>query len=277
MTRERSLPEYDAQLSRFHQAFEPELRAIVRALPLEPEMRVLDLACGDGFYTRLIAERLGSAGSVTGADVNVAYLREAQSENRGSGAAAIELVEASFDQLPFPDGAFDLVWCAQSLYTLPDPVVVLRHIARVVRPGGLVAVLENDALHQVFLPWPPHFELPLRTAELRAFSEQSTNSGKYYVGRRLPAVLATAGFEPLAMTTHAFDRQAPLGKAEGELLQRYLEEVKERVSTHLQPALFEELCELADPASPRHLLRQPHLTLTWLSVLAFGRKPARSR
>ena len=269
-----SLPEYQAQLSSFHAAFERELEAIVGRLPLDPDMRVLDLACGDGFYAGRIARRLGPRGAVVGADVNSSYLRDAgKNAARVPGGPTIDFVDASFDALPFPDEAFDLVWCAQSLYTLPDPVVVLGHALRVLRPGGLVAVLENDTLHQVFLPWPAHFELPLRTAELRAFAERSRNSSKYYVGRRLLAVLAKAGFEPLAMTTHAFDRHAPLGEAERALLQSYLEDVRDRVASYLETRLFEELRELVDPTSPKHLLGQPHLTMTWLNVLALGRKP----
>src|SRR5450755_1826647 len=74
---ERRLPAYACQLSGFHQAFERELRAIVNELPLRPEMRVLDFACGDGFYTRHIAERLGPGGLITGADINLAYLSDA--------------------------------------------------------------------------------------------------------------------------------------------------------------------------------------------------------
>jgi len=272
-TSERSLPEYDDQLSRFHGVFERELQAIVNELPLSSEMRVLDLACGDGLYTRRIGERLGSGGVIIGADINVTYLSEARAEaSRQSGRAKIDFVAASFDRLPFLDDTFDLVWCAQSLYTLPDPVVAIGHMARVLRPGGLVAVLENDTLHQVFLPWPVSLELPLRAAELQSFLEGSRNSSKYYVGRRLPAILAAVGLEPLRMTTHAFDRQAPLGEAEQELLQSYLEEVAERVAPHLDAALLQELRELVDPRSPQHLLGQPYLTMTWLNVLAFGRK-----
>jgi ubiquinone/menaquinone biosynthesis C-methylase UbiE len=269
----KSLPEYDKQLAGFHRAFKHELLAIVNELPLSSEMRVLDLACGDGFYTRRIAERLGPEGFITGVDNNLAYLSEAGEEAaRQSGRAKIDFVAASFDRLPFADDTFDFVWCAQSLYTLPDPVVALGHMVRVLRPGGLVAVLENDTLHQVFLPWPVHLELPLRAAELRSFLEGSGNSSKYYVGRRLPALLAAAGLEPLRMTTHAFDRHAPLGEAEQELLQSYLEEVAERVAPHLDAALLQELRQLVDPGSPQHLLGQPYLTMTWLNVLAFGRR-----
>jgi ubiquinone/menaquinone biosynthesis C-methylase UbiE len=270
---ERPLPAYDHQLSGFHAAFERELQAIVNTLPLRSDMRVLDLACGDGFYTRRIAERLGLGGFVTGADISQAFVSEAGKRAPWeSGRATIELVVASVDRLPFPDNTFDFVWCAQSLYTLPDPVVAIGHMARVLRPGGLVAVLENDTLHQVFLPWPVSLELPLRAAELRSFLEGSGNSTKYYVGRRLPAILAAAGLEPLQMTTHAFDRQAPLGEAEQELLQSYLEEVAERVAPHLDVALLEDLRQLVDSRSPQHLLGQPYLTMTWLNVLAIGRK-----
>jgi len=273
MTDTKSLPEYDKQLAGFHRAFTRELLAIVNELPLSSEMRVLDLACGDGFYTRRIAERLGSGGFITGVDINLAYLSEATEEAAlQSGRAKIDFVAASFDRLPFPDDTFDLVWCAQSLYTLPDPVVAIRHMARVLRPGGLVALLENDTLHQVLLPWPIHLELPLRAAELRSFSDGTRNSSKYYVGRRLPAILAAAGLEPLRMTTHAFDRHAPLGEAEQELLQNYLEEVAERVAPHLDAALLQELRQLVDPGSPQHLLGQPYLTMTWLNVLALGRR-----
>jgi ubiquinone/menaquinone biosynthesis C-methylase UbiE len=268
-----SLPAYDDELSAFHRAFEGELQAILSELPLGSEMRVLDLACGDGFYTRRIAERLGSGGSITGVDINPAFLREAREEaSRQTGRAKIDFVEASFDRLPFPDGTFDFVWCAQSLYTLPEPVVAIGHMARMLRSGGVLAVLESDTLHQVFLPWPIHLELPMRAAELRSFQEGSRNSSKYYVGRRLPAILAAAGLEPLRMTTHAFDRQAPLGETELELLQSYLENVAERVAPYLDAALLRELYRLVDPGSPQHLLVQPHLTMTWLNVLAFGRK-----
>src|SRR5664279_3182960 len=74
------LPEYDKQLSDFHRSFEHELQAIVNELPLSPSMHVLDLACGNGFYARRIADRLGPGGAITGVDINRAYLSEASED-----------------------------------------------------------------------------------------------------------------------------------------------------------------------------------------------------
>jgi ubiquinone/menaquinone biosynthesis C-methylase UbiE len=274
--RDDELPSYDSQLTAFHRAFERELQQIVGALPLTPAMKVLDFACGDGFYSRLLADRLGPGGCVTCVDINRAYLFEARAaascRPHQNGEAQIDFVATSFDRLPFPDDTFDFVWCAQSLYTLPEPVVVLGHLARVLRPGGIVAVLENDTMHQVLLPWPVSLELPLRAAQLLALSDQTRDPSKYYVGRRLPAVFAAAGLEPLKMATRAIDRQAPLGEAERALLQGYLEGVARLVAPHLEASLLQELLQLSDPNSPRHMLRQPYLTMTWLNALALARK-----
>ncbi len=270
-----ALPDYNKQLSAFHRAFEPELQAVIDQLPLSPAMRVLDLACGDGFYTRRLAERLGPGGAVVAVDLDPAYLEAARAETaRYTGPATIELVQASFDRLPFPDGSFDFVWCAQSLYSLPEPVTVLGHVHRVLRPGGIVGVLENDTMHQVFLPWPVTLEIPLRDAELKGLASETGNPSKFYVGRRLPAVFAAAALEPLRVTTIAIDRQAPLEDIERELLQSYLEELIDRVTPHLAPSLLIELARLADRTSDHNILRQPHLTMTWVNVLALGRRPA---
>jgi ubiquinone/menaquinone biosynthesis C-methylase UbiE len=263
-----ALPDYDDQLSAFHEAFVVELRGIVASLPLTPSMRVLDLACGDGFYTQRLAARLGLEGSVTGVDLNPASLSKAKRQT-----SRCRFVLAGCERLPFADGTFDFVWCAQSLYSLPDLLLALGEMARVLRPGGVLAVLENDSLHTVLLPWPASLELHLRAAELRAFQHESRPASRYYVGRRLPTVLASAGLEPLELTTHAFDRQAPLADIEQRLLQEYLREVETRVSPFLEAASLEALHALVDPNSPQHLLRMPHLSLTWVNVLALGRKP----
>ena len=268
MLRAMGLPAYDSQLSSFHRAFEGELRGLIASLPLEPGMRVMDLACGDGFYARCMADRAPEC-QITAVDLDPEYLATAKARSSSKG---LEYVRASFDHLPFREGSFDLVWCAQSLYSLPDPVVALQHMARVLKPGGVVAVLENDTLHTALLPWPASLELPLRTAELRSF-QQGSRPGRFYVGRRLPAVLAAAGLEPGKMTTHAFDRQAPLGEAEQRLLASYFQDIEQRVTSHLEPASLQRFRELIDPSSSLYLLRLPHFSVTWVNVLALGHKP----
>ncbi len=246
--RASTLPSYEVELAGFHRAFECELQALLRSLPLRPTMKVLDLACGDGFYTRRIADLLGRGGSVTGVDVNRAFLSCARAEARSqTGEAHLDFLEASFDALPFPDETFDFVWCAQNLFSLPSAHAVLRHVARVLRPGGVLAVLENDTMHQVVLPWPVALELSLRAAELKALWDESPDPEKYYIGRRLAAVLAAAQLDPIRTVTLAMDRQAPLGGPERDLLQAYLDGVEQRVAPYLDQAGLHELRQLSSP------------------------------
>lgn len=69
------------------------------------------------------------------------------------------------------------------------------------------------------------------------------------------------------------NRTLKMGEAETALLRGYLKTVVARVTPHLETRLLQELHQLVDPESTKNMLRQPHLTVTWLNVLAWGRKP----
>ena len=269
-----TLPAYADQMAAFHRAFAGELRAIVAGLPMSPQMRVLDVGCGDGFYMGLLAERLSDEGCVVGLDINEAFLKLAgeQPALREARCRA-ELVAGELSELPIEPQSCDLVWCAQSLYSLPEPVSALRQMARAVKPGGLVAVLENDTLHQVLLPWPSELELALRGAEFVALTHETRRPGKFYVGRRLPAVFAAAGLEPLSFRTQCIDRAAPLDKDLEAFLQSYLQRLAERVTPYLDEHFARDFSDRLDPAGQNCLLREPHFTMSWLNVLAVGRRP----
>lgn len=269
------LPDYAAELAAFHAAFRPELQALLNQLPLQENDSVLDVGCGDGFYVDLFVERLNEFGAVVGIDVNDAFLKCARRRLTGRGRAAVEFIHADLNEVEgATEGPFDFVWCAQSLYSFQHPEDALRQMSEVVRPGGIVAVLENDTLHQLLLPWPIKMELELRTAERKAFEEESTRPGKFYIGRRLPATLAAAGLEPLGYFTQSIDRTAPLDRELQAFLRSYFETLVERTSPHLSKSTLAELRELTSPDDSRYLPRQPHFTLTWLNVLAWGRRPA---
>jgi SAM-dependent methyltransferase len=229
------------------------------------------VGCGDGFYSRLLAERLVSPGTVVGIDVDPNYLAVARRQlGSREGLCPVEFVEADLADLPTHCRNCDLVWCAQSLYSLPEPVAALRQMAAALKPGGIVAVLENDSLHQLLLPWPAHLEIALRAAELVAFSHESDKPSKYYVGRNLPATLARAGLEPLGFQTQCIDRQAPLTDDLVAFLRSYLERMAERVGPHIDPRFAGQFAELIDPASNHYLLRQPYFTMSWLNVIVWG-------
>ncbi len=166
------LPDYAPMLKAFHEGFRAELKAIIQSLPFHSDFQVADVGCGDGFYTRLLAERLGAKGLATGIDANRAYLDIAK---YNSAEGPLRWVEGTLDELPL--GKFDLVWCAQSLFSFPEPKAALRKMAAALKPNGILAVLENDTLHQCLLPWPSDLELREGSfSAIRAYGELNLSS-----------------------------------------------------------------------------------------------------
>jgi demethylmenaquinone methyltransferase/2-methoxy-6-polyprenyl-1,4-benzoquinol methylase len=107
--------------------------------------RVLDVATGTG----LVAEALLARGfDVTALDQSPGMLAAA----RARFAARVELVEASADALPFADAAFDHLTFTYLLRYVDDPAATLAELARVVRPGGTVAMVEFGLPRGVWRP-----------------------------------------------------------------------------------------------------------------------------
>jgi SAM-dependent methyltransferase len=113
-------------------------------LPVAAGDRVLDLGCGAG---RHAFEALRRGASVVALDADASELRGVadmvaamDAEGEVPPGAAARTVRGDATRMPFPDGAFDRVIAAEVLEHIPDDWQALREIARVLRPGGRLAV-----------------------------------------------------------------------------------------------------------------------------------------
>ena len=214
-------PDYDAYQTSFHEAFRAELYQILDALPIPPASNVIDVPCGNGFYSRRLAQRLGAGGRFTGVDAGDEYLRLTREAVKGT-AANVEVRKADAYNLPYDKGAFDLVWCAQSLISL-DPDRALGELFRVTKCNGVVAILEVDEFHHVLLPWPTELEAALSLA-VHAVSVQRYGDGKKLAPvRGLRKLLKKASFQSIKRRTYSFDRAAPFDPRTSAFLTYHVE------------------------------------------------------
>ena len=101
-----------------------------------PEDTVLDVACGTGAVTLELVRRYGC--HVVGVDQSPEMLAAA----RARVGPEVELQEAGAEELPFADGTFDGLTFTYLLRYVDDPAATMRELARVVRPGAPIAMLE---------------------------------------------------------------------------------------------------------------------------------------
>ncbi len=115
----------------------PAYAAAVAGLGLREGDRVLDAGCGTGRALPPLRAAVGPSGVVLGADLTPAMLREAARAGRDRDGA---LLLTDVAALPLRPSALDAVFAAGLIAHLPDPAGNLREIARVVRPGGVLAL-----------------------------------------------------------------------------------------------------------------------------------------
>ncbi len=115
---------------------------VVRMLELKPTARVLDLCTGTGDLAMQIARHIGPAGEVMALDFCEPMLQRAREKARRQGLNHVRYVQADALQLPFASESFDAVTIAFGLRNLIDKQTAFCEMARVLKPGGRVAVLE---------------------------------------------------------------------------------------------------------------------------------------
>lgn len=104
---------------------------------------VLDLGCGPGNFSREFARTVTEAGLVVGVDASTTMLRRAAEELEGSELRNVALIRASGQELPFVDDSFDAVCSFAALHLFEDPFAALDELARVLSPGGRIALMTS--------------------------------------------------------------------------------------------------------------------------------------
>lgn len=108
---------------------------------LKPGDQVLDIAGGTGDMAQAFAAKVGSTGTVVHTDINLAMLRQGRDRLTDEGLLLPTTV-CDAEQLPFPDQSFNLVCVALGLRNMTHKDRALREMARVLKPGGKLLVLE---------------------------------------------------------------------------------------------------------------------------------------
>jgi len=183
-------PEEYERLRAQSRVWESATGRLLDRVGLAPGQRCLDAGCGPGETMRLMAERVGPSGSVTGIDVDVALGEAAIAMLRAHGHRQCQFAPGDVTAEGSIAGAqFDLVYARLLLYHLPERVAVLRRLWEVVAPGGHLVIQDYDVRSADVVPALETVE-EFKRVVVDAFSAAGCD---VHVGARLPELFAQAG------------------------------------------------------------------------------------
>jgi len=159
----------------------------------DPGDKVLDVGCGLGQFSRVVANAVGVDGYVLGIERDEQqYVKAKKLADETQEQDLVEFRLGDALALPLKDhewGTFDVAYCRFLLEHLADPVSAVAQMAKAVRPGGRVFLADDD--HDYFHPWPePEGFEPLWQAYVASYERLGNDP---YIGRRLVLVLREIG------------------------------------------------------------------------------------
>ena len=181
------------QLSIGNASLEEPTAEILDCVGLAPGMKCLDVGCGTGGAMKLMGERVGLSGRVTGLDIRGDLGRRVTAALQATGVSRFEFIEGRAEEVTclLPE-SYDLVFALCLLISLTDPVGMVRRMAGWTKPGGHLVLMDYDL--RTLEAYPQH-ELIKEFYRVLLGNIDAMNRDPR-VGYHLPKYLEEAGLGP---------------------------------------------------------------------------------
>lgn len=168
-------------------------------LELRPGMRIVDVGCGTGEFTRYLVELVQRDCQMVGVDTRAASVKSAVHETGQAGLSTrISYKKGDAYRLPIEDNFADLTCCRTLLMHLTDPARAVSEMARVTKLGGIVAAVEPGRMRSFYDPENEEFvELDEEMARAYLKGVRNLEGKEMGIGERLPSIFMTAGLGEL--------------------------------------------------------------------------------
>ena len=234
----------------------------------DDRMSVVDLACGDGGFTRLWADVVSPdrGGRVLGYDNDPEFLE----------AASVMTDRAEYPDVHFDlfdavnpsetEPIHDLVFCADSFQSIDDHDAVIKTMCKLARPGGVVVISETDNAHDIVVSVPVEVDVRLRSIEVERLDPVKRRG--YAFGRHAVAGLRKAGLNDVGYRSFCVDRVAPLDEPTTQWIARHMSDRIDALLLDHDDPVFVHM----HPDGAQFVLNDPDTVLTYTKAFAYGRR-----
>jgi demethylmenaquinone methyltransferase/2-methoxy-6-polyprenyl-1,4-benzoquinol methylase len=250
----------------------PILQAAIQVLDLPPGSEGLDVGCGIGSHTLLLAETVLPDGHVTGLDLSAEQIKHARKIAADSPMSkSVSFREGDMKAIPFADNSFDWIWSMDCVgYAPVEPAPVIKVLVRVVKPGGSIAILAWSS--QQLLPGYPALEAKINgTSSGIAPFEEGKNRDTHFL--RALGWFREVGLENTAAETMVRSVHAPFSAEVRLELQSLIEMRWPDIQSELNPGDWAEVQRICQPASADFILNLPDYYAFFTYSLFRGQVP----
>jgi ubiquinone/menaquinone biosynthesis C-methylase UbiE len=235
-------------------------------LGLRPGMKIVDVGCGTGDFTRHLAGLIPDECTIIGVDISSANIKAAKKQTKKEGMTdRITFRKGDAYSIPVEEDWADLVSCRYLLMHLPDPMTAVLEMRRVARKDGTVAAFERIWLGSIYIPDDDKMT-SLAISLGQSYVEGVTKlEGKHFdIGGKLPTIFHKAGLREIKaeIEAHPFLASDPRRKPEDTRA-----ELEFHLATFLEAKKLSGKATLAGGSSKAKIDQYDRWFETWMKGL----------
>ena len=249
-----------------------ERRETVDDLNLKPGDVVLDLGCGPGLWTHLLAEKVKPNGRVVGLDFSPDLINYAMENLKKDPLSnIIEFRKDNFYDISFKENTFDLVFFGNCFAYISDYFKVLEEMKRVTKKGGRIAAKDFDGALFIVHPIEPQLSLKILAAAAQAIKENPLEPlFENFIGRKMHGLFLQAGIKDVSTTSYAIQKLSPLTPEAKRYITGNAEWHAKIGSPYLSEEDLKQWRAHFDPNSDNYILDLEEFYFCMLEVLTIG-------
>lgn len=255
-----------------HQSKEQERRQMIDSFNLKPGDIVLDLGCGPGLWTIMLAEKVKPNGKVIGIDNTPELLNFAiKNLEKDPLRRIIEFRKSDFYDIPFRDDIFDFIFFGNCFAYVTDHFKVIEEMKRITKPGGRVAAKDFDGGLFIVHPIDPDLTLRIMAAAAESLKEKPIEP-KFdnFTGRKMHGFFLKAGFKDVSTTSYAIQKLSPLTPEVKNYITGNAEWLIKTASAYLLEEDIQQWRSYFDPNSKNYILDLEEFYFCMLEIMTIG-------